>query len=409
MKDRLPAMDANTAIQPASSAAPSGSGASGSRASGLGAAAARAAVVAAPAASAADAGARLDAAVVAAVTEAGFARHFVPGRWGGTEGTVTELFDAAVQLAGSCPSTAWCATLWAWHGRFAAVLPEQGQRELWAHGPDARISATVVPPAGQAEQTPGGWRVTGRWRFASGVDHADWLLVTTPGPSGTQHGPLVLAVPRRQARIAAPWDALGLRGTGSHDIALDEAEVPAHRAFPLARLLGGDTRPGVPRCHAAPPELAAGLLMCASALGAARRALTVWTGLVAARAAEAPAPYAAPVWEALARSTAELDAARLLLREGARRADQEPVITPELTARARCEAALAAEMTTTAVQRLFRTGGSHAGNAPGELQRAWRDVHTATAHAALRLGPAAQSYGLAVAARTQPGEEPAMG
>ncbi|MEV5507948.1 oxidoreductase [Streptomyces orinoci] len=392
-------MDANATTQPAPSAA----------APGLGAAIARAAALARPAAAAADARARLDAAVVAAVTEAGFARHFVPRRWGGTEGTFTELLDAAAQLGESCPSTAWCATLWAWHGRFAAVLPERGQRELWARGPDTRIAATVVPPAGQAGKVPGGWRVTGRWRFASGVDHADWLLVSTPDPRGAQHGPLVLALPRQQARIAAPWNGVGLRGTGSHDIALDGAEVPEHRAFSLPLLLRGDMRPGRARCHAVPPELAAGQLMCAPALGAARRALAVWTGQATARAAEGPAALAMPIWEALARATAELDAAALLLRQGTRRADRETVVTPELTARARCEAALAAEMITTAVERLFRTGGTHAGDASGELQRAWRDVHTATAHAALRLGPAAQDYGLAVAGRAKAAGEPAMG
>lgn len=353
--------------------------------------------IAAADAAAADLTGRLAARTVDAITEAGFPRHFVPRRWGGDEGGFTELFDSIAELAESCTSTGWCAMLWAWHGRLAAALPEEGQRELWGKTPDARISSAIMPPTGTAEPVPGGRRVSGTWRFASGVEHADWLLVATPDPHGSA-GPLVFAVPRGEVGITNSWNAVGLRGTGSHDVVLDAVRVPEHRCFALADLVRGDPAPGRARCHAVPPELGAGLLLCAPALGAARHALAVWTGAVAGRAVGGPAAVAAPVWEALARSATELDAAGLLLREAARRADHDPV-TAAAVARARRDAAVAAESVTAAVERLFRTGGSHAGDASGGLQRAWRDVHTVTSHAALRLGPAAEAYGAAVTTR----------
>src|SRR3954447_19495992 len=87
-------------------------------------------------AAAADRDRRLAPAVVTALKEAGFARHFVPRRWGGREGAFADLITATARIAEQCPSAAWCGMLWAAHGRFAARLPEQGQRELWGSGPN---------------------------------------------------------------------------------------------------------------------------------------------------------------------------------------------------------------------------------------------------------------------------------
>ncbi|MFG2095422.1 oxidoreductase [Streptomyces sp. NPDC048612] len=340
---------------------------------------------------------RIGALTAQALTEAGFARHFVPQRWGGGEGAFTELFDATVEVAEGCASAAWCGALWAGHGRFAAFLPEEGQRDLWGESPDVRISAAVVPPAGSAEPVDGGWRVQGTWRFASGVDHADWLLVAVPEPCETGGQALVFAVPREELRIVDSWNSVGLRGTGSHEVVLRSVIVPERRSFGMARMMSGDALPGRARCYAAPAQLVGGVLMMAPALGAARRALRVWSELVVGKAAKGTADFAVPVWEALARSSAELDAAALLLRDVVCRADAEPRAEGGV-AHGRRDAAVAAELVVNAVERLFRTGGSHGGHAEGELQRAWRDVHTATGHAALRLGAAAEAYGRATAA-----------
>jgi two-component flavin-dependent monooxygenase len=331
-----------------------------------------------------------------ALTEAGFARHFVPRTWGGGEGGFAELFDATVEVAGSCASAGWCGVLWAGHGRFAAFLPEEGQRDLWGRTPDVRISAAVIPPTGSAEPEADGWRVGGRWRFASGVDHADWVLVAAPerqadADAGGGARALVFAVPRAEVEVIDSWNSVGLRGTGSHEIALDGVFVPRRRSFEMAAMMSGDATPGRPVPYAAPAQLVGGVLLVAVALGAARRALRLWSELVLGKAASGAASAAVPVWEAFARSSAELDAAGLLLREVARRADVDPRAEGAV-AHGQRDAAVGAELVVAAVDRLFRTGGSHGSDATGDFQRAWRDVHTATGHAALRLGPAAEAY-----------------
>lgn len=342
----------------------------------------------------ADESRRLHPETVSALTEAGFPRHFVPAAWGGHEGTFTELLLRTAELAEQCASTAWCAGLWAAHGRFAAYLPPEGRRDLWATSPDVRISAAVVPPSGAAVPTPDGWLLQGEWRCVSGVTDADWLLLAVPEPEGEPGtGPLVLAVPAEAATVLDTWNSTGLRGTGSHSVKVAPLEVPRHRAFPLTEMLRGTPGPGRARCHTVPAHLGGPVILAAPALGAARLALRAWT----ARAAERLGGPGSSAREVLARSSAEIDAAGLLLERAAHRADTEQGALA--VAENRRDVAFVVDLLVTAVERLFRSGGAQAHDAAGELQRCWRDVHTSAAHGALRLEAAAHEYAEAVLGR----------
>lgn len=351
---------------------------------------------------------RLTYATADALAAAGFARHFVPRRWGGSEGTFGDVLRASVTVGESCASAAWCAVLWAAHGRFAAFLPEEGQKEIWGAGPDVRIAAAVVPPAGHAARVAGGWRLHGEWGLASGVDHADWVLLAapeneTPGvpdndaPGGRERGApagpaRVFAVPRSAVTVHDTWNSAGLRGTGSNTVVLEATVVPDSRSAPLPALLAGDRREGTSRCYAAPAHLAGGLMFCGPALGAARRALAAWSDWARTAAPGGTRPLDGPsAQERLARSAADIDAVELMLREAAGRADTG-ALTPEAVARNRRDAAVAADWLATAVDRLFRTGGAHLRDADGDLHRYWADVLTVASHGALRLEPSAEAY-----------------
>ncbi|MFK0288563.1 oxidoreductase [Streptomyces sp. NPDC090499] len=329
--------------------------------------------------------------VVRAVCEAGFARHFVPGRWGGVQGTFSELVGAVAGLGEGCASAAWCAALWAAHGRFAACLPVAGQRELWGRGPDVCIAAGVMPPAGGAVPVGGGWRLEGEWECVSGAGQADWLLLAARDVCGAGRPARVFLVPREQVAVRDVWHSTGLRGTGSDTVVVAAAVVPAHRTFPLALLVEGAPGPGRARCHSVPAHMGGGLLFAAPVLGCARRALAAWSVWACAPGAAAPVRVQASVRETLARSSAEIDAAALLLERAALRADTA-VVCEAAVARNRRDAAFAADLLVSAVERLFRTGGRHARTDSGCLQRCWRDVHTAAAHGVLRMEAAADAY-----------------
>ncbi|MGW1210974.1 acyl-CoA dehydrogenase family protein [Streptomyces sp. NPDC002499] len=332
--------------------------------------------------------------VVTALTSAGLARHFVPRRWGGTEGSFLGALEDVAAVGEACTSAAWVAMLWAAHGRFAALLPEGGQREVWGGSPDIRIAAALVPPAGRAEPADGGWRVTGSWACVSGVEHAEWVLVAAPEAYGD--GVRVCAVPGDAVDVEDTWDATGLRGTGSHTAVVRDVFVPHRRTFPLAELMRGSDAPEAARCHRVPAHLPGGLLFCAPALGAARRAVAVWSQWAAAKGPGGRPHHDSPaVREMLAVASAQVDAAGLLLERAARRADTAPV-TEALVVGNRRDAAVAARMLADAVDRLFRTGGAHIRDGSGELTRLWRDVHTVASHGVLRLEPVADAYASAV-------------
>ncbi|MFI2733544.1 acyl-CoA dehydrogenase family protein [Streptomyces sp. NPDC018711] len=348
---------------------------------------------------------RLHAEVVGALTAAGLARHFVPRRWGGTAGSFTELLGTVAAVGSACASTGWCAALYAAHGRLAAHLPTEGQRDLWGDSPDVRIAAAVVPPAGWLAPAPGGWTLSGEWGFASGVHDADWVLLASLDHSGDgAPGYRVLAVPREQVRVRETWDAVGLRATGSHSVTAEAVFVPEHRTFLREALVTGVADADAAPCHRVPYQLVAALLFAAPALGAARGALDAWTLLAGLRRLPDGRPHTddPAVQQTLARCSAEIDAARLLLESAAHRADGLAGTAPEqrdvvgAAALNQRDATVAVDLLVGAVERLMRTAGARGLVRGGGLERAWRDIHAIAAHAALQPAPAAAAYAATV-------------
>ncbi|WP_344037588.1 hydrolase [Saccharothrix xinjiangensis] len=333
----------------------------------LAAAATGVAELAADHAPAADRARRLRAEVVAALAGAGFAGHFASPPGGPARGTFTELLRALVTVGEACASASWCGLIFATSARMAGFLPAAGRAELWRDGPDVPI-ATGLTPAGRAERVGDRWRVDGEWRFVSAVEFAEWALVRAPVGSGSDS--CFFAVPRRRWTVRDTWFTVGMRGTGSNSLRLDGVTVPDHLVFPAEAVFRGSDDPGAP-AFLRPPLLGGHPpLFAATALGAARGGLRSWTAKRPAGASAAPA---------LARSSGELDAAGMLLERAAAAADSGD----GPAARTARDSFVAAELVLGAVERLFRAAGTRAQAAPDPLERAWRDVHAATSHAAL--------------------------
>ncbi|GAB7186270.1 oxidoreductase [Kitasatospora sp. Ki12] len=329
---------------------------------------------------------RLGAETMAGITAAGFLRHFVAREFGGTAGTFSALLDASATVGRTCPSTAWCATLFAAHGRLASYLPAEGRKALWGHSPDVPIATAIMPPRGRAVPVPGGWLLSGRWDTASGVDHADWLLLAsrTGAPDRPEHR--ILAVPRADWTVLDSWRSLGMRGTGSHAVEVAEAFVPERLSFTMADL-AHPVATDAARCHRVPVQLAGTLMFAAPVAGAAQGALDAWRA-----AAVTPRPVrSAASDQALSESSAQIAAARLLLERAARRADHDEV-TPLLVAENRRDAVTAVRWCAAAVDRLFHAAGSHVHRDGSPFQRYWRDITTAATHGALGPAAAAAEY-----------------
>lgn len=332
---------------------------------------------------------RIDPETVTLLTRAGFARHFVPRAWHGDEGTFTELLTRVAAIGEGCASAAWCAALWAVHGRYAAQLPPEGQRDLWGDSPDIRISAGLRP-SGRAVPHTGGWLLSGVWPCVSGVRDADWLLLAAPEERGgtALPGCRLFAVPAAAVDVRESWHSTGMRATAGHTAVLDTPLlVPEHRTSPLPDVLSGLPGPG--RSHTTPAHLGTPLLLCAPALGAARQALRAWTCWAATRGDRSTLHLT------LAGAADDIDAADLKLTAAAHRADSGTRAAHDV-AHNRRTAAAAAHHLVTAVERLFCEAGVHACATPGPLERAWRDIHVVAAHQALRRETAATAYAHAV-------------
>ncbi|TDD73465.1 acyl-CoA dehydrogenase family protein [Actinomadura rubrisoli] len=324
---------------------------------------------------------RLPPEVVDALVAAGFARHLVPARWGGTAGGLTELGRAVATVGEGCASAAWCASLYAHSARFGAFLPEQGQRELWEQGPDTLVVAGLVP-TGEAVAVPGGTRLTGTWRYTSAVHSADWALVCGPADGDEIR---FFAVPRSDFTIEDTWFSTGMRATASNTLVLDGVFVPEHRAFLRDSAFAG--RPvgsGAP-CHTVPMRAVNGLPFATPILGAATGAHHSAAEIMSGRSPSAAALLA------LARAAGEIDAAALLLDRAAAGLDGGGV-TPADAARNARDNCLAVELLVGATDRLFRAVGTAGQAQDHPLQRFWRDVNTAASHVALRMETAGTIY-----------------
>lgn len=316
--------------------------------------------------------------VVDAIVTAGFARFFVPERWGGVAGGFTELTAAVATVGEACASAAWCASLAAYGARQAAYLPLEGQRELWADGPDTFLVGAVVP-TGTAEPVPGGWRLRGTWSYVSAVAFADYAMVAARLPAGDVW---YFAVPPHDYRVEDTWFTVGMRGTGSNTIVLDDVFVPRHRAFDRAELIAGRPVGTTAACHTASLPAVTAMPFAAPVLGAGRAALHAAVDLLARKRDKAA------VQIDLARAAGHVAAAELLIGRVAGILDRGEAPGPS----GGRDIVVAVELLANAVNRLFHLVGTSGHTADKPMERIWRDVNTAASHTGLQPDRAAAAY-----------------
>jgi 3-hydroxy-9,10-secoandrosta-1,3,5(10)-triene-9,17-dione monooxygenase len=177
---------------------------------------------------------------------AGFFRVLGPKRWGGYELGLEVANDIAMILAEGCMSTAWVYAVLAVEPFLIALFDERVAQDVWGNDPAVLVCGTSAGgPGNKAVPVEGGFRVTGRWRFASGCDHTEWTFLGgchVADPAGTSAEWRML-LPRSDYQIVDTWQVAGLRGTGSRDLVVEDAFVPAYRAIKQLDLFNG-TGPG---------------------------------------------------------------------------------------------------------------------------------------------------------------------
>ncbi len=171
---------------------------------------------------------------IAEMQAAGLFRVMQPKRWGGYELGLDVANDIQMTLAEGCMSTAWVYAVLAVEPFLMALFDDRTAQDVWGSDQSVLICGTSAGgPGNKAIPVEGGFRLTGRWRFASGCDHTDWTFLggcrVEDAAGGAAEWRVLL--PRSDYQIVDTWNVAGLRGTGSRDIVVEDAFIPAHRAI----------------------------------------------------------------------------------------------------------------------------------------------------------------------------------
>jgi len=161
---------------------------------------------------------------------AGLNRVLQPAVFGGAEAHFGGLVDVISTIAGACASTGWVLAQYTIHNYMIGQFPKETQHDMWGENPGAFVCGVLIPGCGKAVPVDGGWRLTGRWPFASGVMGADWCILSAFEESEARKS-LMFALPRDLLTIHDTWHTMGLKGTGSNDVSVEDLFIPTHRTM----------------------------------------------------------------------------------------------------------------------------------------------------------------------------------
>lgn len=336
--------------------------------------------------------------------EVGFFRLLQPARFGGLEADPVDFYTCVRDIASACGSTGWVSSVLGVHPWQIALFDDEAQQAVWGEDPDTRVSSSYAP-MGKASLTEGGFNLSGRWSFSSGCAHATWVLLG--GLVFNEEGQVVdfrtFLVPRASYEIVDVWNVVGLAGTGSNDIVVEDVFIP--ETFTLSMAETG-------RCKGPGQAVNTGDLyklqfhslftttITTPIIGMARGAydehVAMQQNRVRASYGEKASldPFAAV---RVATASSDIDAAWALLMGNIReqqahvaRGEKIP-ITQRL--RIRRDQVLGTQRAIDAIDLLFEASGGRALANGTPLQRAWRDAHAGRVHAANDPERALQMYG----------------
>jgi len=340
---------------------------------------------------------RLPQATVDDLRASGLIRLGVPDRFGGLGIDYDLAYDVAAELGRGCGASAWCYSLWAVHAWMVGQMPEQAQTEFFAAGPDVLCSSSFASTSSvRSEPCDKGMRLSGRWEFSSGSNAAEWFLLGTGQPA------LLALVPRSDVEVLETWYASGLCGSGSHDVVVQDAFVPSHRLVNIDRA-------GIDDCtgwelhqrltYRVPLRVMLAWDLVAPLLGIVQGAVEEFVRRIQAGETAEYIARSEVIQFRLAEASAELDAARILLRHRvdwvlakARRGETFSELERATVARDR---AFVVKLCMQSINCLFDVSGGHALFLSEPLQRAHRDAQAAAHRASLTLEIIGPMYGRA--------------
>jgi 3-hydroxy-9,10-secoandrosta-1,3,5(10)-triene-9,17-dione monooxygenase len=336
---------------------------------------------------------------------AGLFRILQPKRVGGSELPFRAIVELVAAISRGDGSTGWVLANLAAHHWLLGMWPKRAQDEIWGESPDNLIGSALIFPRGRAKPAPGGYRLSGRWPFSSGVDAATWSLIGAivhDEEAGIAE-PRIFVLPASDFTIIDTWHVIGLAGTGSKDVAVEDVFVPEYRSVAVKQITGGPNpgstvNPSV--LYQLPAISLFAFCIAGVSLGITQGAIEYFVETMRSRTSYYTGRNLADfvtVQVHLAEAAAIADAARAVLLgdcdEATRLVEEGKVPSLDHRARYRRDGAYAATLCTKAVDVLFQATGGGAIYARNPLQRAFRDVHAANAHYVLNWDINGTMYG----------------
>jgi alkylation response protein AidB-like acyl-CoA dehydrogenase len=337
---------------------------------------------------------RMPAEGVRALVDAGVFKLLVPRELGGSEAPIPVVLEVLETISRADGSAGWCAMIGSTSALMSVYMDLAVAKEIY--GPADAITCGVFAPMGRAERVEGGFRVSGRWPFASGCEHSSYRMggtIVVGGepdllPSGAPNVQCML-FRSEETRVVDTWDVSGLRGTGSHDIEVEKVFVPKDRSFSLIT----DKPKHAASIYRVPFFGVGAAAIAAVALGIARGAIDAIVALARSKmplGAKRSIAHRELVQLQMAQAESKVRAARAFLYEAVNDAVREAEageLSLEKRALIRAAASHAAEESAAAVALAYHTGGATSIYSKNPLQRHFRDIHVVTQH--IMVGPVA--------------------
>ncbi|MDT4946263.1 MAG: 3-hydroxy-9,10-secoandrosta,3,5(10)-triene-9,17-dione monooxygenase [Pseudonocardiales bacterium] len=329
---------------------------------------------------------------VKALQETGFFRLLQPKRHGGLEVSPVDFYRGVRLISSACGSTGWVSSVLGVHPWQLALFDERAQREVWGEDSTTLISSSYAP-MGRAKAVEGGFTFSGRWSFSSGCDHARWIFLggLVMGEEGVPVDFRTFLLPRADYEIDDVWDTIGLRGTGSNDIIVENAFVPEYRTLSFMDT-GRCVCPGQQVNTAPLYKLPfASVFSCSIAVpvvGMATGAYEAYLSWTRERVRASTGGKASDdsfnqlrIAEAAGKIDAAVGAIERNINEELALAEAGEKIPVALRVRVRRDQVNATGAAIQAVDRLFESAGGRALKAGTPIQRFWRDAHAGRVHA----------------------------
>lgn len=346
--------------------------------------------------------------LITALRESGLLRILQPSHWGGYEMDLGTFVRVATEIAKGDTSTGWVYCILGIHNFWIGCVEPELQHEIW--GKDSNVlMADSFAPVGVVQPASGGYRLSGSWSFLSGLWCSDWVAVgaLVASEQGGKPEWTMFFVPKTDYRVDDQWRVVGMQGTDSNTIVVEDVFVPHHRVFWLERAERTGKAPGhklnTGPLYRLPFVPSLGLALTPAAVGSARAAVAHFQQWIQTRVpvystSGAPQKEMSNVQMALAEASTTLDSVEGLMLRCAEEitslySQEGRVPTEQERARYYAWRSYIVRQASRVVDRLFELSGGHAIYLQHPLQRIWRDVHAASQHLGLQFESAMEAYG----------------